>query len=170
MKTREATPADAPGIARVHVASWNAAYRGVIADDALDALTEESLTPEWRAEIEQPPLPGATVTVVEDGAVIGYARYGPARDDDLDPGSTAEVYGFYLHPQHWGRGAGRRLMAHVVDDLRARGFRTGVLWVVQANERAQAFYRALGFEPDGRDDKLCIGAPEFRYRRDLGRP
>ena len=165
MRARSAAPGDAPAIARAHVASWNAAYRGVIADDALDELTEDRLEPEWRREIE---TDGAEVAVVElDGEVVGYARYGPARDDDLDPATTAEVYGFYLHPEAWGRGAGRALMEHVRDDLRTQGFRDGCLWVVRANERAQGFYRALGFAPDGRDDKLCIGAPQYRFRGEL---
>ena len=164
MRARAASPADAPAIARVHVASWNAAYRGVIADEALDALTEDRLTPEWRRAIEG----GESVAVVEDGgAICGYARYGPARDDDLDPATAAEIYGFYLHPDAWGRGGGRVLMEHVKDDLRGRGYRLGTLWVVQVNERAQAFYRAVGFAPDGRDDKLCIGAPEYRFRGEL---
>ncbi|HEV2755886.1 MAG TPA: GNAT family N-acetyltransferase [Actinomycetota bacterium] len=168
MNVREATPDDAPGIAAVHVASWNAAYRGVIADEALDALTEEGLTREWRAGIERPDPPAATVAVLETGGrVDGYARFGPSRDDDLDPSDSAEIYGFYLHPGRWGRGGGRALMEHVLSDLGGRGFRTVVLWVVQVNDRAQGFYRALGFAPDGRDDKLCIGAPEFRYRREL---
>ena len=162
MRARPAVPDDAPVIARVHVASWNATYRGVIADDALDSLTEERLAPEWRQEIE---TGEAGVAVVEvDGEVAGYSRFGPARDDDLDPSTTAEIYGFYLHPDVWGRGAGRALMEHVQMDLRRRGFRDGCLWVVQVNERAQAFYRARGFTPDGRDDKLCIGAPEYRFR------
>jgi ribosomal protein S18 acetylase RimI-like enzyme len=168
MKVRDATPDDAPGIAAVHVASWNAAYRGVIADEALDALTEERLTGEWRAGIESPDPEGSTIAVVEDGGrVVGYARYGRSRDDDLDPAGVAEVYGFYLHPDVWGLGGGRALMEHVVADLERRGFGDAVLWVVQVNERAQAFHRALGFAPDGRADKLCIGAPEFRYRREL---
>lgn len=168
MNVREATPGDAPGIAAVHVASWNAAYRGVIDDAALDALTEERLAGEWRAGIESPDPAGSTVAVVEDGGrVVGYARYGRSRDDDLDPVAVAEVYGFYLHPDVWGLGRGRALMDYVVTDLGGRGFRDAVLWVVQVNERAQAFYRALGFAPDGRADKLCIGAPEFRYRREL---
>jgi GNAT superfamily N-acetyltransferase len=165
MKARPATVADAPAIARVHVASWNAAYRGVIADAALDRLTEDRLAPEWRGAIEGSE---AEVAVVEiDGKVVGYSRYGPSRDDDLDPSATAEVYGFYLHPDAWGKGAGRALMEHVKQDLRRRGYRDGCLWVVQVNERAQAFYRALGFAPDGRDDKLCIGAPEYRFRGEL---
>jgi ribosomal protein S18 acetylase RimI-like enzyme len=169
MKVRDARPEDAPGIAAVHVASWNAAYRGVIADEALDALTEERLTGEWAAEIERPDAPGTNVAVLEDeGRVTGYSRYGPSRDDDLDPAAAAEVYGFYLHPGSWGRGGGRALMDHVLEDLRSRGFGTAVLWVVQSNARAQGFYKALGFAPDGRDDKLCIGAPEYRYRRELG--
>ncbi len=165
MKARPAVPDDAVAIARVHVASWNAAYRGVIADAALDSLTEEGLAPEWRGAVEGTE---AEVAVVEvDAKVAGYSRYGPARDDDLDPETTAEVYGFYLHPAVWGRGAGRTLMEHVKDDLRSQGFGEACLWVVQVNERAQAFYRALGFAPDGRDDKLCIGAPEYRFRGTL---
>lgn len=162
MRARPAVPGDAPAIARVHVASWNAAYRGVIADAALDALTEERLAPEWRGAIEGDE---AEVAVVEvDGVVAGYSRYGPAKDDDLDPATTAEIYGFYLHPDAWGRGAGRALMDHVKADLGGRGYGDACLWVVQVNERAQGFYRALGFAPDGRDDKLCIGAPEYRFR------
>lgn len=162
MNARPAAPEDAPAIAAVHVESWNAAYRGVIADEALDELTVERLTPEWRREIE---ASEAAVAVVEDdGEVVGYSRYGAARDDDLDPSGWAEVYGFYLHPDAWGRGGGRVLMEHVKADLRGRGFHSACLWVVQVNEGAQAFYRALGFAPDGRDDKLCIGAPEYRFR------
>jgi GNAT superfamily N-acetyltransferase len=168
MRARPAVADDAAAIARVHVASWNAAYRGVIADAALDELTEERLAPEWRDEIERPEADGVEVAVVEvGGRVAGYTRYGPARDDDLDRSTVAEVYGFYLHPEAWGRGAGRALMDHVKADLRGRGFGSACLWVVQVNERAQRFYRALGFAPDGRDDKLCIGAPEFRYRAAL---
>lgn len=165
MKARPAAPDDAPAIARIHVASWNAAYRGVIADEALDALTEDDLAPVWQRAIEGTE---ADVAVVEvDGEVAGYSRYGPAKDDDLDPAATAEVYGFYLHPDVWGRGAGRTLMEHVKDDLRSQGFREACLWVVQVNDRAQAFYRAVGFAADGRDDKLCIGAPEYRFRTEL---
>lgn len=165
MKARPATAEDAAAIARVHVASWNAAYRGVIADGALDALTEDRLTPEWRRAVE---TGDGVVAVVEDsGTVAGYARYGPARDGDLDHEEWAEIFGFYVDPAAWGRGAGRTLMEHVTDDLRDRGFRDACLWVVQVNERAQAFYRALGFAPDGRDDKLCIGAPEYRFRASL---
>lgn len=165
MKARPTAPDDAPAIARVHVASWNAAYRGVIADEALDDLTEERLAPEWRREIEAGVSEVAVVEV--DAVVTGYSRYGPSRDDDLDPKTTAEIYGFYLHPDTWGKGAGRVLMTHVKDDLGTRGFRDAVLWVVQVNDRAQAFYRGVGFAPDGRDDKLCIGAPEYRYRGEL---
>lgn len=168
MNLRAASPGDAAGIARVHVASSNAAYRGIVADEALDALTEERLEREWRAEIERPERPGAAVAVVEDaGRVTAYSRYGPARDDDLDPAVAGEIYGFYVDPAAWGRGAGRALMAYVVGDLAARGFRRAALWVVQENPRAQAFYRATGFEADGRDDAVCAGAPEYRFARSI---
>lgn len=36
---RRGTPDDIPGIAGVHVAAWQWAYRGQIPDDYLDSLT-----------------------------------------------------------------------------------------------------------------------------------
>jgi hypothetical protein len=39
MLLRAATPRDALGVARVHVRSWQLAYRGLLPDDYLDQLT-----------------------------------------------------------------------------------------------------------------------------------
>jgi ribosomal protein S18 acetylase RimI-like enzyme len=52
-----------------------------------------------------------------------------------------------LLPRAQGRGHGRRMMRTLLDALAARGA-TGVhLGVSPVNDRAQGFYRALGFEP-----------------------
>ena len=45
---RPAVLDDAAAIARVHVASWRTTYRGLLPDDFLSSLSEESYTDRWR--------------------------------------------------------------------------------------------------------------------------
>jgi ribosomal protein S18 acetylase RimI-like enzyme len=52
-----------------------------------------------------------------------------------------------VHPDHAGRGIGRALGAHVVDQARADGYRAMQFnAVVEANTRAVALWRSLGFD------------------------
>jgi hypothetical protein len=39
---REAAPADAPGIARVHVDTWRTTYQGIVPDQFLARLSYEA--------------------------------------------------------------------------------------------------------------------------------
>jgi GNAT superfamily N-acetyltransferase len=106
-----------------------------------------------------------------DGSLLGFAAFGPARDEDQDPGQTGEVMAIYVLPGAWGQGWGRRLMAAAVTSLAGSGFGRAVLWVLDANERARRFYRAAGWAPDGAARRDTIGGAqvtEVRYRKDLG--
>ena len=80
---------------------------------------------------------------------LGFCSTGPSRDGDHDAGLAGEVYAIYLRPEAWGRGAGRAIFNHSVEDFRQRGFTRVTLWVVIANERARRFYEAAGFRADG---------------------
>ena len=105
----------------------------------------------------------------QDGVLIGWAATGDARDDDLDE-SSHELYAIYLEPDAIGQGHGRALMTHCLEDVRARGHRELVMWVLRGNARAQAFYRAAGFEIDPRvvpAGFLDTGATKLRMRRDV---
>ena len=48
MEVRWATADDAAAIAAVHIASWRAAYRGLLPDAVLDSLSLEARTDHWR--------------------------------------------------------------------------------------------------------------------------
>jgi hypothetical protein len=48
MHIREATMADVAAIARVHVESWRATYKGLLPDGYLANLTYEQREPLWR--------------------------------------------------------------------------------------------------------------------------
>lgn len=165
VEVRAARPDDAARIGEINETSWKAAYRGLIPDGVLARMRAADLAAAWRAYIVQPDSPEDRLWVALLGPeVVAYARSGPPRDDDLGR-EVAEVYGFYVDPPAWGRGAGRALMEHLTGDLAGRGYQRVVLWVARDNERARRFYAALGFAPDGRADKPFHGAPQLRLQR-----
>jgi GNAT superfamily N-acetyltransferase len=164
---RDARPTDALAVAGVHVRSWQAAYRGLFPDDFLDGLRAEDRAGRYTLGSEDPCDPH-TVLALIGGSTVGFATVGPCRDEDA--AGAGEVYAVYVDPAHWGSGVGRRLMDEAVGRLREHGFREGVLWVLDGNERAERFYRALGWEPDGAsrlEDPWGILARVNRWRRRL---
>ena len=147
MELRAATPADAEAIATVHVASWQVAYRGLIPDAVLDGLSVPDRARRWAERLGAPAPRSRTLLVVERAVVLGFASTGPARDVD-DP-AAGEPYAIYLDPGAWGRGHGARLHAGMLENLRGDGFTHAVLWVLDANARAQRFYRRQGWAETG---------------------
>jgi GNAT superfamily N-acetyltransferase len=171
VRIRPATSDDAEAVAAVHVASWQATYRGVVPDEVLDgAGLLDGRRRVWERWLGPDAPAGHAAWVAErDGRVVAFADAMPSRDDDAD-GVTGEVPAIYAHPDAWGSGAGRELMAAAVAGLRDAGFRSATLWVLDRNARARRFYERAGFAPDGaaKTDTLA-GAPvtEVRYRRHL---
>lgn len=169
MLIRPAVREDAPDLARVHVASWRAAYRGIMPDAVLDELSEEAFEARWRQSVEQ--AQRSTLVGEVGGQVIGFASTGPSRDADAVPLHTGELYGLYLDPRVWGQGMGRALCNAALQKLLVDEFVEATLWVLEANVRARSFYEQLGFhlEPGLRKALKREGAvlPEVRYRRVL---
>ncbi|GIH59681.1 GNAT family N-acetyltransferase [Microbispora siamensis] len=173
MVIRRAEAADAEAIAAVHVRSWQAAYPGLMPQAYLDGLTPATRLPVWNRLLGESSPPRTEVLVAEaDGSVVGFAAFGPGRDDDVDPASVAEISAIYLPAEVWGAGVGRRLMAAALDSLAAAGYEQATLWVVDGNMRARRFYERGGWRPDGavqRDESDGFPLTEVRYRRVLRR-
>lgn len=155
---RAATVADAPAIGEIHVASWRAAYAGLLPDGFLARLSAEARAASWARRIGDPDIPGRVLVVEEGGAVAGFAAFGPG-----------QLYALYLLPEFWGRGLGRLLHDRVVEELSGD---SAVLWVLATNERAKAFYVRQGWVDDGaRQTETIDGGrvtlEEMRYRRPL---
>lgn len=89
--------------------------------------------------------PGRTVVAVdEDGTVLGTAISGANHGGNANHIATAS---FMVDPVHTGRGVGRALGAHVVEQARADGFRAMQFnAVVATNTSAVWLWRSLGFE------------------------
>ena len=162
---RPARPDDARALARVSVDSWRAAYRGLVAQRYLDALTYEDRERGWGERLREDGVePWVLLVGGEVGGFITLVEAGPG---DGGPG-VGELEGIYLHPSHFGQGLGRRLMELALERLRARGHREAVLWVIDGNRRAERFYQAAGWD---REEAVRthprLGVPLRRYRRSL---
>lgn len=166
MQVRPAQPGDGAAVADVRVASWRAAYRGLMPDELLDGLEADG--ERWEAAIASD-TPDTTLLVVEDddGEIVGFSLLGPDRGGAE---ATGEIVAIYLHPRVWDRGYGWALMEHSVVTLRQHGFERAVLWVLESNERARRFYETAAWLDDGGrklDEWGGVPLPHVRYSRDL---
>lgn len=165
---RPARAEEAQRIAEIHVRAWQWAYRGLVPDPFLEGLSVENRAAYWRLEIAEGRLGHRHVWCAVRGAdLLGFAAIGPSREGGKE---TGEVYAIYLEPNAVGSGVGRRLFAHVVDQLRRDGFRAATLWVLATNTRARRFYEGAGWRADGAEkteDWRGTAFHEVRYRTDL---
>jgi ribosomal protein S18 acetylase RimI-like enzyme len=139
IEVRAATPADARGIADVHVRAWQEAYAHLLPAEDLARLNVEQRERRW---VEILTLAHAlTCVAVDNGTVVGFANSEPGRDADSP--RELELPSIYVLASHHGSGAGQQLLDAVL------GERPAYLWVADDNPRARAFYARNGFRPDG---------------------
>src|SRR5581483_4275740 len=169
---REATTDDAEAIAQVHVASWQAAYRGLVPDPVLDSLSVEHRAARWRewfaGESPNQPELGCVLVAELDGAVVGFANAGPCRDEDAGE-QTGELRAIYVIAEAWDTRTAADLMNTAVAWLRDR-FTHATLWVLEGSARGRAFYEKGGWSWDGTTQQYEAGGtalPELRYRIDF---
>jgi GNAT superfamily N-acetyltransferase len=166
MILRRAEPADALAVAEVHVRSWQAAYRGLLPDDYLDGLRPEERAERYTFGDRAPDRP-ATIVAVDRRVICGFATTGPSHDDATRSG---ELYALYVDPDHWGTGVGRALVAAARGHLVRQAFDAARLWVLAGNTRAERFYLADGWRPDGSrrtDEVWDVSVDQVGYRRAL---
>jgi len=170
MNFRRAQVDDAPALARVHVDSWQVAYRSVIPDSFLQRFTyqrrEEAFRQALAANLEE------TYVIEDDDRAVGILTIGACRDSDLDASRTGEIWGVYIVPDYWRRGIGTRLVQEGEHMLQSRGYDDIVLWVLEDNADARRFYEIMGYAPDGASRTLELGKTlrAVRYKKVIAGP
>lgn len=156
---------DAGGLALVHVRGWQFAYRGLMAEEFLDALSVEERV-RWHSGRLSRLQPGEAVLVATaEGRVIGFAATGACRDPDHVEGG--ELYSIYVAPDLIGTGVGSELLAAAEQEL-ARYRSDSCLWVAKENHQAIRFYERRGWVADGTEKTELVGGgliAEVRYRK-----
>ena len=100
-------------------------------------------------------FPENTLVAKDKEKVVGFAVYGPSRDEDLT--NAGEVVAIYVLSEYYGHKIGYRLMNEAVSRLSE--YNTIFVWVLEQNERAIRFYHRYGFEFDGCKKQLNLGTP-----------
>ncbi|HEX3435268.1 MAG TPA: GNAT family N-acetyltransferase [Pseudacidobacterium sp.] len=154
-------------VARVHVRSWQAAYRGFLPDEYLNQLRPEDRAPRYDFA-SRDPLKPQTIVAIDGSFIYGFATIAPARDRDL--AGYGELYALYVDPEQWGRGTGVALISAARSRLLELGFQHACLWLLVGNARAARFYEIDGWLPDGQrrtDSVWGVTVDEIRYQRGL---
>jgi GNAT superfamily N-acetyltransferase len=134
-------------VARVHVLSWQWAYRSLMPDEYLDSLRPEDRAARYDFSHADPRKPHTIVAEEDAGSIIAFATTMPSQDAEF--AGCGELCGLYAHPAHWGRGVGVALVTAARRHLVDSGFERALLWVLDGNHRAERFYRLDGWRPDG---------------------
>lgn len=170
---RKAVVSDAEVISAVHVASKQAAYRGLVPASILSELSAPQANAErqerWRKVLASDEV---DVFVAElDGQVVGFVSSGTTHDNEGFQKATGEIYAIYVSSDQQRAGIGRGLIGAALRGLEKRGFSEATLWT--ALPSARSFYEAVGFRLDGAEkvSPLVRGyylqVTDVRYRCNL---
>lgn len=136
---RTATPSDAAEIAAVHVESWKTAYRGIVSDSFLDALSIEARTNFWSNLLT---AKCDNVFVAANSKVVGFCSAAKARNAN---GYDAEIYSLYILQEFRQQKIGSQLFGSAANYLRKLGYGSMYVWVLEKNP-SRVFYERMGGE------------------------
>jgi ribosomal protein S18 acetylase RimI-like enzyme len=160
---RPAGAADVPGIQRVAEAAWHEARAPIIGEETvasfLDEYYDEDAFDRYLANDEGV----LAVAVTAEGTVVGFASSLP--DDERS--GTYQLGRIYVAPDRWADRIGQGLLEHTETAIRDRGGNRISLGVMQANERAVAFYEVAGYDRVDEFYAEQIETPGYTYRKDL---
>jgi ribosomal protein S18 acetylase RimI-like enzyme len=159
---RTANDLDLEAVGSLHYRSRTSAYQDIVSPQALTFGSEGALGEWWSERVRWEKDTHRLTVAVSDDVVVGFSYVGPSPT----PG-VRELYAIHVDPDFVGTGVGRLLMADALRHLGARA----VLWVLEGNTRARAFYEKGGWEPDGETREAPMGGDvtyQLRYTRKIG--
>ena len=141
---REATVADVPMIARVHVDTWRTTYRGIIPEKTLAQLFYSQREKSWLQIISNAQDAQFTYIACDrSGQIIGFADGGLGTEHLIYKG---ELNAIYILETYQRQGIGRRLFHSVVKRLETLNINSMLVWIL-ADNPACIFYESLGGQP-----------------------
>ena len=166
MRIRPYAPEDVASIGHVHATSRRSAYVDLVPGEALARVTPDFQADYWRTRLTRAPEPHRLLVLDDAGAVAGFVLGSGA-------GGIGTLHALHVLPGLHGSGAGRALHERMLEAFDAWCCAQAELWVLDGNERAQAFYRRNGWTHDGKRSTNDIGGaavPILRYTRPVGSP
>lgn len=140
MEIREATREDLPAIAVI----WNhyilhSTYNYDYSPKSPDYFQH------WFLDREKSGLPVFVVIVNEQ--LVGYGYYSQFRGRDGYLHSAE--HGLYFDEQFQGKGFGKKLLQHLLNDAKSRNFHVMIAGIDSTNPASIEFHKRMGFEEVG---------------------
>ena len=144
-------------------------------DEILDGLTIEGRERDWQGWLADGGERVHTLLAERDGMIEAFCTLEMPSSED-EPDAVAGIPAIYAHPDAFGRGAGPALLDAAIEAMRERGYTEAILWMLEGNRRAEAFYERRGWHRDGgrrsaRYPGIIFEAEaepmEIRFRRSL---
>ncbi|MEH0574501.1 GNAT family N-acetyltransferase [Streptomyces sp. B21-108] len=157
--------ADVDRVCEIRVRGWQSAYRGLMPQSYLDALSVDEDAERRRAHFGRRGADVVNLVAEQEGKVVGWAAHGAYRDGEVRT-ADAELYALYVDTGHIGTGVGRALLKESVRQAGALGRSRMYLWVLRDNTPARRFYERAGFHADGAEEPFevaGVAVPEVRY-------
>jgi ribosomal protein S18 acetylase RimI-like enzyme len=153
---REATPADIPALANLHVTTWAATYPGVESPPTFEIRERQ-----WRDAFANTDRSWFCFVVQrQDGELVGIAKGRPSDHPDYG----GELNKIYLLSEYQRQGLGRRLVGHVARRFLSQGVTS--MWLFgDARNPSSAAWKALGAVKT--DDDPATGNYGWRDLRQL---
>ena len=151
---RPACPEDINDISCVLAASWKTAYRGIIADSYLDALSDTHWVDFLASGLKGKKI---IVMVMESGRQI----IGAATMSETENSGECDLISFYLLSDKIGQGLGQIFYSSIENEMRNRGFSSCRLDVLESNTRAVRFYKKQGFLDTNKELNVNLGENSY---------
>jgi ribosomal protein S18 acetylase RimI-like enzyme len=137
--------ADIAAVAALHYRSWIETYASLLPTQA-NRLSLAERTAFWDRLLRTRPARMGSLVAVRAGHVVGLVQWETSIPGDPE---TGELHAIHVAAEERGLGIGRALLRAATSALRKQGMRRAVLWVLEGNASARAFYERQGWRWDG---------------------
>ncbi|MFJ2032997.1 GNAT family N-acetyltransferase [Streptosporangium sp. NPDC087985] len=138
----QASSGDGDVLGEIHAESWKAAYAGFFPQEFFDEAVRHRRN-KWHGVLAEGE--DTVMLAALDGRRLAFSYFGssPMRLE------SAEIFGFYGHPDGWGTGVANALMTASLHRIREKGFRRVHLWTLRDTPQSRRFYAKSGFMESG---------------------
>ena len=140
---RKADDIDLEAIAKLHMLSWQTAYRGLIPDELLVPGNLEKAVEGWRSTHRSYP-DNLSVAETSDGRIVGFCCAGPVVDAQKNAPFEFEIYGLHVDPNFHRKGIGSLIIAGVSNRMASLGIEGLIVWTLENLIQSRRFYEKCG--------------------------
>jgi len=134
-------------IAKAQILAWQVAFKGILSEKILSNLAIEDFEENWKRILNQKERKNF-IWLNENEEALGFISYGAPKDRNET--ADFEIYGIYVHPKHWKKRIGYKLMKFAISMLKnINPSARIILWTMRKNILSQNFYNQYGFSKNG---------------------